>query len=233
MSEKSTLLISKLVIEFEKQSNETKAIQMKAYMRNQYKFYGIPSPQRKEITKKIIGSTSFNTFKELESFLHECLKKEEREWSYVALDTLLQFKKNWTIESIHFIEFFLLKNTWWDTLDLLSANVVGPYFKCFPETKSHWIEKWLASENFWLNRVCIIFQLKYKNETDYLLLTDSILLFKESNEFFVQKAIGWALREISKHNPQFVINFTNQYEIKPLSKREALRILIKKFIISP
>lgn len=228
MNSKTTFLLSQLALEFEKQSNETKAIQMKAYMRNQFEFYGIPSPQRNDITNKIIVSTSFDTFKEMETFLYECLKHDEREWFYVALDTLIRFKKLWTKESIHFIEFFLLKNTWWDTLDLLSANVVGPYFKTFPEIKTLWIEKWMASDNFWLNRVCIIFQLKYKTETDYLLLTDAILLFKESNEFFVQKAIGWALREISKQNPQFVIHFTNNYDIKPLSKREALKIINKK-----
>ncbi len=200
---------------------------MSKYMRERFVYYGLSAPERVAIFKKYFNKKTFQNHEDCEFFCHLCLKMEQREWMYVIIEVLKNNQNNWDKNSIVFFEKVILHQTWWDSLDVLASSVIGPYFIKFPEMRDFWIEKWMSSENFWLNRVVLIFQLKYKSKTDYELLENAIVLYKESNEFFIQKAIGWALREISKHEPQRVYQIIENYELKPLSKREALRIVLK------
>jgi 3-methyladenine DNA glycosylase AlkD len=103
---------------------------------------------------------------------------------------------------------------------------VGIHFQRFPHLIQPITERWMASGNMWLQRVCIIFQLKYKTKTDYELLAKYILAVADSKEFFLRKAAGWALRDSSRHNPTFVVDFVGKNpHLSPLTKREALRLL--------
>jgi 3-methyladenine DNA glycosylase AlkD len=104
---------------------------------------------------------------------------------------------------------------------------VGVFFQKYPEFISPCTNKWIRSKNFWLQRTTILFQLNYKEKTDETLLFDTIKKFTGSTEFFIQKAIGWALREYFKTFPEKVIRFVNETPMAPLSKREALKIIKK------
>ncbi|MFT6151359.1 MAG: 3-methyladenine DNA glycosylase AlkD [Flavobacteriales bacterium] len=119
----------------------------------------------------------------------------------------------------------ITNKSWWDTVDLITTNLVGNYFKLFPEQIIPITKIWMESDNIWLQRTCLIFQLKYKEEIDTDLLTDYILQLKDTKEFFINKAIGWILREYTRTNPEWVIDFVNKHELSNLSKREALKLI--------
>ena len=110
-------------------------------------------------------------------------------------------------------------------MDGIASWLVGEHFKRFPKLIKPYTEKWMKSGNMWLQRTVILFQLGYKDKTDVKLLFKNIKKCMDSKEFFIRKAIGWALREYSKTNAQAVINFVENNELAPLSKREALKWL--------
>jgi len=119
--------------------------------------------------------------------------------------------------------------SWWDTVDFITSNLVGTYLKRFPEQRKTLTSQWMKSENMWLQRTCLLFQLKYKSETNTEILHQFISQLSGSNAFFIRKAIGWILREYSKTNPDFVINYVEKYPLSGLSKREALKWLKNNF----
>jgi 3-methyladenine DNA glycosylase AlkD len=125
------------------------------------------------------------------------------------------------------IENIILTKSWWDTVDWLAGHAVGTYLNLYPEKKINVLSRWSDSENIWLIRSCIIFQLFYKEQTDTKLLEDMILGHTGTNEFFINKASGWALRQYSKTNPQWVIDFVNSHVdvLDKLTCTEALKWL--------
>ena len=119
----------------------------------------------------------------------------------------------------------MISNSWWDSVDTIAVKLVGAYFAEYPEEREKWIRKWIKSDNIWLNRTAIIFQLSYKNQLDIPFLVRAILPHTNSKEFFIQKAIGWAIRQYTKTNPKWVKDFVKSNTLKPLSKREAFKYL--------
>ena len=128
-------------------------------------------------------------------------------------------------QDIVFFEWMAKHNAWWDTIDFIAPKLMGEYFKQFPDERKKWINKWLVSDNFWLQRCAILFQLKYKQETDLGLLADIIQKLSSSEEFFIRKAIGWVLREYAKTDPVWVRAFVANHELSNLSRREAMKYL--------
>ena len=121
------------------------------------------------------------------------------------------------------MEYCLLNKSWWDTVDCIASEWLGPYFKMFPEKIQSVTLSWNTSSNKWLQRSSIMFQKAYKKNTDTELLVKYILHCSKSKDFFIQKAIGWALREYSKTDSEWVKQFVNKNELATLSKREALK----------
>ncbi|MFN4150372.1 MAG: DNA alkylation repair protein, partial [Candidatus Sericytochromatia bacterium] len=108
-------------------------------------------------------------------------------------------------------------------VDIIATKIVPEYFKLYPDELLTQSKRLNEVENIWQNRISILFQLHYKNKTNRDLLSKYILNHSNSKEFFIQKAIGWSLREYYKTNPEWVIDFVNNNDLKPLSKREALK----------
>jgi len=125
-------------------------------------------------------------------------------------------------------QFLIINKSWWDTVDYIASNLVGPYFRIYPEKIAPVTSHWMESRNMWLQRTCLLFQLKYRGDTDTGLLTGFIEQLKDSKEFFIRKAIGWSLREYSKTNPEFVISFVRNNHLSGLSEREALKWIQRK-----
>jgi 3-methyladenine DNA glycosylase AlkD len=121
------------------------------------------------------------------------------------------------------LTFILSNQTWWDSLDLIASHSVGHYARQFPEAFQELALSWEASTNFWLQRTLLIHQLKYKQQTNLELLKRYIQVFKWNNEFFIQKAIGWSLREVSKWNPDWVRELVESENLSGLAKREAMK----------
>jgi len=119
----------------------------------------------------------------------------------------------------------VLHKSWWDTVDFIASHLMGSYFKTYPEYRQTFVDKWLDSGNIWLQRCALLFQLKYREQFDTELLVNIIHQLLGSKDFFINKAIGWILREYSKRNPQWVMEFINQTELHSLSRKEALKVI--------
>ena len=121
-----------------------------------------------------------------------------------------------------------MTNSWWDAVDTIADHLIGFHLQRFPELVPVSVAKWLASDNMWLQRTAILFQLKYKKKTDVSLLFHCIKEMANSKEFFIRKAIGWALREYSKTDAAAVQSFVASTELWPPSVREALKGIQQK-----
>ena len=217
--------IAKAQQSFESHSTTERAPQMKVYMKDQFEFLGLNRPERNEIQKHLLLQFPINDAKTLENIVRKLWKLKFREYHYLALDILASKKKLIPELNFEFLNFLVEKNQWWDSIDTICSKVIGPYYLVHKGKYTNDMKVWWKSDNFWKRRACIIFQLKYKKETDLDFLISRILENAESKEFFLQKAIGWSLREYSKTDPKWVINFVEKNGLKPLSKREALRLV--------
>lgn len=207
--------------------NEDDAIAMSSYMRNKFKFLGIKSPKRKEIFKEIFEN--FKNNKEIDKeFVVKFFNKDYREFQYIAIDYLIKMKKYFLKDDIFFIKDLIITKSWWDTVDLIASNLLGEICKKYPSLIDEQIVFWINDDNMWIRRSSIIFQLRYKENTNLEILQKSIESNIDDNEFFIQKAIGWALREYSKTDYKWVLNFINNHNLSKLSKREAEKIYKKR-----
>ena len=209
--------------EFQEHSNPEAAQKMAAYMKGKFSFYGVSSPVRKELCKNIYQE--YGVPNNAIDAVRMLWAEPKRELHYVAQELLMKAKKQWQEHYLEDIESLITCNSWWDTVDHLASNVVGEYFKKWPEGKQETIRRWNASDNMWLVRTSIIFQLKYKENVDEGLLTECILNHTSDKEFFIKKAIGWSLRQYAKYNEPWVVEFLDNYEMQPLSRREASKNL--------
>ena len=135
--------------------------------------------------------------------------------------------KNFKVGDIKLIEYMIINKSWWDTIDFLSPKILGKYFKLYPDEIEKNTQKWILSNNIWLKRSAILFQLKYKETLNTDLLYRIIVPLSNSKEFFINKAIGWILREYGKTNKEWVINFVKKNKLSNLSNREALKHINK------
>ena len=208
--------------------NEARAIPMRAYMRDQFPFLGIASPMRKNLVKTALLETQELKKPIDENLILELWHLPEREYQYAACDYLAWQRKKLELKHLALLEKLIFKKSWWDSVDGLVHNVGAISFK-FPEAIPT-LERWSKSENFWLRRAAILHQLGLKSKTDETRLFKFILENASETEFFIRKAIGWALREHSYINPEAVKNFVldHQQELSSLSKREALKGLDRK-----
>lgn len=196
-------------------------------MRGKFEYFGLKSDQRKEIQKLFFSR--MNTEIELENrwkFVRELWEKPQRELLYFAMDWVNSFNpKTLKKEDITEIHFLLTNKSWWDSVDILASNILGKYHLQFPDNQSDWLVDWRLSKNFWLRRSCMIYQLKYRDNTDFDLLKSLIKENVHDKEFFIQKAIGWTLRQYGKFHPKLVVEFVEQENIKGLARREALKLI--------
>ncbi len=212
-----------LEAEFEKAANPQLSKEMAAYMRNQFAFLGIKTPERRNIQKAFLHKEALPDKVELHKIVKHFWNKAEREYQYFAQELAQKYLKQFEPQDIELFEYMITHKSWWDTVDVIAVKLVGVLLEKSPEKIKEYVSKWISSGNIWLQRTAILFQLKYKNDLDTELLREIILKLKDTNEFFINKAIGWILREYAKTNPQWVIDFTEKTKLSNLSKREALR----------
>lgn len=200
---------------------------MSNYMKGHFPFLGIKSPQRvllmKEWFKTIPTDLSAD---EKWLLIKELWNKKEREFQYVAIDYLNGWKKDLIrINDISEVKFLITNKSWWDSVDAIASNFLGKYFLKYPEQVNSVIEEWRHSDNMWIQRSCLLFQLKYRDRTDFKLLKDLIRQYQPIKEFFIQKAIGWTLRQFSKTAPEAVRLFIDEIQLKGLAAKEASKYL--------
>jgi len=215
--------ITELEIVFQKHSNSIKASQMKRYLKNQFEFFGISAPLRREITRNFLRKENLPPVGSIQDITSELWGKPEREFQHFAVELSTKYLKYFEPSFIYHFEYLITTKSWWDTVDFIAPNLVGKHFASHPELTIPISNNWANSDNMWLQRASIIFQLKYKTKTNQPLLFKYITMLSNSKEFFIRKAIGWALREYSKTDPQTVIEFVNSHDLSGLSRREALK----------
>ena len=219
--------IELLLNEFQSHANPENAAGQKAYMKNKFEYYGLKSPIRKELQKPFLLKNNLPIKKDLVGIFKTLWQKPEREIQYFAQELLQKYTSRFEKKDSSLFEYMISHKSWWDTVDFIASNILGPYFIKFPEQRDVLVKKWISSNNMWLQRSALLFQLKYKDNVDTELLRYAINSLLGSKEFFINKAIGWSLRQYSKFNPDWVLEFTNNTKLENLSRREALR-LIKK-----
>lgn len=213
---------------FEKNRDPIDAAKMKKYMKGQYEYYGIKAPHRRDLMKRFTGDHGVPELKEIPSLVRECWNDPHRDYQYVAMEMLFKMKKKMDEDAVALFEFMITNKSWWDTVDYIAVKLVGEHFGRFPDLIPGITRKWMDSGNIWLRRTCVLFQLHYKKETDLNRLDSFITQLHGSKEFFINKAIGWALREYSKTDAVWVVNYVETHDLAPLSSREALKWLARK-----
>lgn len=208
---------------FENLRTEQLAEPMKAYMKHHFPFLGIKSPARSEALKAFFATHELPRKTELLNEVWGIYRLPEREYQYVAIALLSKNLKSLGVDDLVFIEKLITEKSWWDSVDSIAPTIVGDIVKRDRLEGEKVMLQWSDSDNMWLNRAAILHQLKYKKDTNEKILIGIILKHVHSNEFFIQKAIGWVLREYAKTYPAFVRKFVEEHELKPLSKREALK----------
>jgi 3-methyladenine DNA glycosylase AlkD len=210
---------------FRRHKNEENAGPMEAYMRNQFEFLGIRTPERKVLLSAFLKENGKPDLEELPAVVRTLWAQPEREFQYLALTLLDKERKNLNPEYLSLLEELVVTKSWWDTIDTIASRIAGFVIKKYPEEGEAFLERWIASNNFWLNRTAILHQLSYKGDTNEEKLFSYIKQHSSSKEFFIEKAIGWALREYSKTAPETVVTFIETEALRPLSKREGLKYL--------
>lgn len=215
---------------FELQRNFAEAQMMKKYMRDQFEFLGIKSPLRGKLKAKLLKDKdlSSRSAEALLPLIRELWNLEYREYQYLAMELLDRKIRNASANILEHLEFLIVTKSWWDTVDFIASHLVGVFFRYHQDLIIETLTKWMASGNIWLQRTVLLYQLKYRQNLDEKILFEAILQLNGSREFFIQKAIGWALREYGKTNPEAVVVFVKQTTLAPLSKREAIRRIIRK-----
>ena len=208
---------------FYNNKNEEQAGPMAKYMRNLFPFLGIEKPERATLSKEFLKIKKKDIIIDW-GFIFKCYDMPEREFQYLAIEYMEKVKDLFVVEDMKNIEKLLITKSWWDSVDAIN-RIVGHIAIRYPSVKEDVLLKWMKSENIWLNRVSIIFQLKYKEETDVRFLSQSILHNSDTNEFFINKAIGWALREYSKTNREWVKEFIENNRLSKLSVREGSKYI--------
>lgn len=208
---------------FQANANTEYAEAMSRYMRYKFEYYGIKSPIRRSLQKAYLRDNKEIILPIRVEYLHQLWHEPKRELQYFAMDFMFMTKKHIQKNDLEIIEYMITHKSWWDTVDFLAGQVAGYYFKQFPETRTEATQRWICSGDMWLERSAIIHQLHYKAETDWEMLKEYILFKIDSKEFFIQKVIGWALRQYAYTEPKRVLDFVESHDLKPLSRREAIR----------
>jgi len=220
----AALAVARLRRGLEAAADPVRAPAMEAYMRNRFPFLGVPAPKRRAVVRATLPSRPRPTTAELAEVALACWRQPERELQQAAVDHLAAHAERAGPELLPVVERLIGERSWWDTVDPLAARVVGPLVQAHPELRAR-VVAWIDGDDMWLARAAILHQLGDRERTDAALLFDLCRRRAADPEFFIRKAIGWALRQHARTDPRAVQAFVAEMgdRLSPLSRREALR----------
>jgi 3-methyladenine DNA glycosylase AlkD len=221
----SKQLVSGLRKEFTKHADPEASVGAAAYMRNQFEFIGIKTPLRRELAKNLVNQSKDLSERDLIDLCKELWGQSEREFQYIACDLLAKNAKRLSPSYVkRDAPWFIKHKPWWDTVDSARKSI-EIVVSANPELKAE-MEKWIVSNNIWMVRSALIHQLTLGGKTDEKLLFKFCEIQAEEKEFFIAKALGWALRSYSYVDPTAVKRFIKAHpELTPLAKREGLKAI--------
>jgi 3-methyladenine DNA glycosylase AlkD len=219
-------ILDRLVPVYGAAADPERAAGMRAYMRDQFPFLGIPTAARRALSREVLAGAPTPTGDDLRAVALACWELPEREYQYFASDLLGRHARRLDPAFLDTVRYLVTTKSWWDTVDALASKVVGSIVDRHPETVAT-MDVWLVDENLWLARTAILHQLTYKERTDTARLFRYCLARADHKDFFIRKAIGWALRQYAWTDPVAVRRFVAAHatELSPLSVREATKNL--------
>jgi len=216
-------VLSEIQQELPKLDNKRDAFGMQAYMKDISPFLGVRTPARRVLGKQIFQSLDAPTSDALGKTARALWALPYREYQYLACDMITYFidtaDKNFLANHV---EFLLAKKSWWDTVDSLGSAAVSPLTLKYSSITL--MNNWNNSSNIWLNRAAIQHQRGRRTETDVPLLLKYCHKHADNHEFFVAKAVGWALRDLARHDRHSVTKFLSDHpNLDRVAVREARR----------
>lgn len=212
-----------LVREYRRSGNEQYADIMKHYMRDQFEYLGIKTPQRRKILQEFIKTRGLPKHSAIDEYIKYLWARKHREYAYTAIEIMRRMIEQMDSNDMDIAEYMIINRSWWDTVDSIASGIIGTILLKDRRLMKHKAEEYNKSSNMWLRRTSIIFQLSYKEKTDTKILIRNIKNCSHEKEFFIQKAIGWSLRQYARIDPKMVKSFVNSYELSALSRREAIK----------
>jgi 3-methyladenine DNA glycosylase AlkD len=219
----------RVVAAFAPMRDDARAAGMRSYMRDKFDFIGIPTPERVALSRAAIEGTPKPTAADLDALARALWARDEREYQYFAMWFLRRNVKALDADFIPTARHLITTKSWWDTVDELAQNVVGPIVRR-DRSLDAVMDAWIDDDDLWLARTAILHQNRWRDATD----PDRLFRYCErragDTDFFIRKAIGWALREYTRVDPDAVRAFLTAHdtELSGLSKREALKWLDRR-----
>ena len=209
--------------------NSKDAIQMQRYLKTTMPFYGVKSPILNIIVNDVNNLHLISNQEEYNSVIMDIWNLSHREEKYISIKLARKWKKYITLEALTVYEKMIREGQWWDFIDPISQGLIGILLMNNRFKMNKILDKWIKDENLWIRRSAILAHLKHKENTDYKKLFEYCLKCAHEKEFFIQKAIGWVLREFSKTEPEIVYAFIqdNERVLSNLSKREGMKYIKK------
>lgn len=207
-------------------ADPVRASGMEAYMRGRFRFFGIPTPERRRLSREALRQR-FGTLEELDRTLRELWARDERELQYFAVELAERNAKLWEPRFLQTLRWMILTRSWWDTVDVLASHHVGGLVRRHPELLPE-MDAWIGSGELWLQRAALLHQLGYKERTDAERLFRDCARLAGERDFFLRKAVGWALRQYSYVDPHAVREFVGSHDLSPLSRTEALKAIRRR-----
>lgn len=205
--------------------NATDAAAMQRYMKDVAPFFGVKTPRRRALLKAHMDRYGLPEVVELTGICRSAFAQQEREWHYCAVDLLQRMARKLGPDQLALVEELITTKSWWDTVDLLAGNVAGVILQRHRAEVHALSDRWNRSDDRWLVRTAILFQLKWKAATDQALLFALVRNHAAHPDFFIRKGIGWALRSYAYTDPEAVRRFVAHTTLSPLSRREAVKHL--------
>lgn len=227
MSERD--LIKTVQSHFKRLADPQKAVEMAAYMKTDMPFYGIQKPDRLPVYREIRKQFRPNDAKQYKKYVTALWNLPHREEKYAALEFARFFPEFVTSHSMPMYEELIRSGAWWDFVDVIAIDLVGTVLLNERGTTRDTIEEWIEDDDMWIRRTAIISHNHHKTNTDWRQLSKHCLLRSSEKEFFIRKAIGWALREYSYTDPKKVKDFLlkNESKLSPLSFKEGAKQLVR------
>lgn len=230
MDHTNTNLIGAVCAELARAADPAKAPTMQAYMKSEMPYLGVPLPMVRAACRGVFGDHTLESFAEWRdtalSLWRTAQFREER-YAALALTGDRRYRDYQRLAALPMYEEMIVSGAWWDYVDELASHRIGPLLARYPETMRPEMRVWSRDDNLWKRRAAILAQVGFKANTDEELLFACIEPNLSDRDFFIRKAIGWALREYAKTNPDTVRRYVHDHEatLSPLSRREAMKHL--------
>lgn len=223
-------LLLQLRAELQQAADPARAASMQAYMKSAMPYHGVPAVPMRAIFSRLFAPRHFDSaprWREQVLALFRRAQFREERYAAVELSGHRLARPFQDLDTLPMYEEMIVCGAWWDYVDVLAAHRLGGLLRKEPQAVAQVMRAWSRSDDLWKRRSAILCQLQLKKDTDPALLADCLAPALPSREFFLRKAVGWALRQYARTAPQWVLDYVREHraELSPLSQREALKHL--------